>query len=108
MGAALDQGTHWEAARDDRARAGLTQGTSGNGGQARARVRQVVTGGSVGCNQGSATGGSGALRRGSSGSGRAAVAQVDRARQALSSKGGKGEVKVNGPSLSPFINQLDN
>ena len=39
---------------------------------------------------------------------KAAVAQVDRARQALSSKGGKGEVKVNGPSPSPFINQLDN
>ena len=39
---------------------------------------------------------------------RAAVAQVDRARLALSSKGGKGEVKVNGPSPSPFINQLDN
>ena len=106
MGAELDQGTHWEAARDDRAGAGLTQGTSGNGGQA--RMRQAVTGGSAGCNQGSATGGSGALRRGSSRSGRAAVAQVDRARQALSSKGGKGEVKVNGPSPSPFINQLDN
>ena len=39
---------------------------------------------------------------------RAAVAGLDRARQALSSKGGKGEVKVNGPSPSPFINQLDN
>ena len=38
----------------------------------------------------------------------AAVAQVDRARQALSSKGGKDEVKVNGPSPFPFINQLDN
>ena len=39
---------------------------------------------------------------------RAAVAGVVRARQALSSKGGKGEVKVNGPSPYPFINQLDN
>ena len=37
----------------------LTQGTNGIGGQARARVRQVVTGGSAGYNQGSATGGSG-------------------------------------------------
>ena len=36
--------------------AGLTQGTNGNRGQARARVRQVVTGGNAGCNQGSATG----------------------------------------------------
>ena len=34
----------------------------------------------------------------------AAVAEGDRARQALSSKGGKGEVKVNGPSPSPFYN----
>ena len=39
---------------------------------------------------------------------RASVAQVDKARQALSSKGGKGEVEVNGPSLSLFLNQLDN
>ena len=51
------------AARDGRAGAGLTQGTSGNGGQARARVWQVVTGGSAGCNQGTATGGSGGGRK---------------------------------------------
>ena len=57
----LVQGT----ARDGRAGAGLTQGTSGNGGQARARVRQVVTGGSAGCEQGEGT----------------AMAQVARARQ---------------------------
>ena len=104
----MDQSTHWEAARDGKAGAGLTHGTRGNGGQARARVRQAVTGGSAGYNQGSATGGLGALTRGSSGSGRVAVAQVERAQQALSSKGGKGEVKVNSPSPSPFINQLDN
>ena len=35
-----------------------------------------------------------------------AVAGLDRARQALSSTGGKGEVKVNGPSPSPFIKLL--
>ena len=34
----------------------------------------------------------------------AAVAQGDRAQKALSSKGEKGEVKVNGPSPSPFYN----
>ena len=50
---------HRGTARDGRSGVGLTQGTSDNGGQARARVRQVVTGGSAGFNQGSTTGGSG-------------------------------------------------